>query len=185
MKVFAAPLIAATAASAESPVVRVHASAGSSFVQKYDDITIDSRAASFLQKDLAHWATTADAPLVTATRAPIYSMSFIETPGVIDVASTRSFLQSKDIASNIRAGGSVALEALSTQTLDSAAIDAAREVAARESSSTSLRIAALKALARTSGTPAASNVVDANGDMIASTVVVPSFLEAPHVRVIY
>ena len=111
--------------------MRVHASAGSSFSAKYDDVTVDSRAASFLQKDLSHWASAADASFARSTRAPIVSMSFLETPGVIDVA--RSFLENGDVESRIRAGGSVALEALAgSSSLDSGAQSAAREAAARE-----------------------------------------------------
>ena len=74
MKVFAAVAAVASCVAAETPIVRVHASAGSSFLQKYDDVTVDAKAASFLQKDLAHWATSADASLARATRAPIVTM---------------------------------------------------------------------------------------------------------------
>ena len=106
------------------------------------------------------------------------------TPGVIDIARSGSFLQRGDVESRIRAGGSVALDALAgAQQLDSAAMTAAREAAVRESASTALHIAALRGVARTTGAPAASSVVDANGDMLASTVVVPSFLQ--NIRVIY
>ena len=74
MKCIAAVAVLAAVASAETPIVRVHASAGSSFVQKYDEVTVDSRAASFLQKDLTHWASPADASMARATRAPIVTM---------------------------------------------------------------------------------------------------------------
>ena len=118
--------------------------------------------------------------------AALFATVATATPGVVDIASARSFLQRGDVESRIRAGGSVALEALAgAQSLESGAMDAAREAAVRESATTALRIAALRGLARTTGHPAASNVVDANGDMIASTIVVPSFLQTPHVRVLY
>ena len=74
MKFIVAVVAVASCVAAKSPIVRVHASAGSSFLQKYDDVTIDAKAASFLQKDLTHWPTPADASLAHATRTPIVTM---------------------------------------------------------------------------------------------------------------